>query len=279
MIGIDEVGRGCLAGPLVVVGVYWPTPDPPDRPPACDSKQLKTPAIRASAAAALLRWLPPEHIRVWVATPRAIDRTHNILTSTMEGMNAVAADFPDTNASIWVDGNRFQRLDPRLADRTVHTVVKGDATLPIISMASMLAKHLRDRCMEGLCTTYPTLLAPYGNPLQHQGYLTKRHLAGIRHTNCFLPGYHRCHYRLKEGAFGVSDTHCLPWGDHATLIDITFWNNHECPFLSTKNISCSGKIRTSTSCEESDIGPTEVLTSPSTLDTKSSMSPSEDTIA
>jgi len=136
LVGIDEVGRGCLAGPVVVCGVAF------SRIPRCaaiqDSKQL-TPQQRDSAARWIVercdRWLVTE---VWV---ELIDRL-NILEATRLAMAATARTLAGPATTVVVD-----QLDLGEVGRGVHASVGADAEFFCVAAASILAKVHRDCLM------------------------------------------------------------------------------------------------------------------------------------
>ncbi|KFL35666.1 ribonuclease HII [Arenimonas donghaensis] len=177
--GVDEAGRGPLAGPVAVAAVILD----PARPVAGlgDSKALSAqrrerlaPLIQSQALAWHLEW-------VW---PDEIDRL-NILHATMAGMSrALRALSPSPGAAL-IDGNRLPRDLPCPAE----ALVKGDAREPAIMAASILAKVARDDYMRELEHTHPG----YGFAL-HKGYPTPEHLDALRrlgpcdvHRRSFAP--------------------------------------------------------------------------------------------
>ncbi len=251
MIGIDEVGRGCVGGPLVVVGVYLSPFDlarlqsDPSKPWIGDSKRLRRPADRTAAVTALWDWcrggtpttpgkqagaeasagsgvelhatvegsavpqdrFHPEYssgvfgngsrYERWIAESEEIDADNNILNTTMRGMNAVLRQLLQTTTAevIAVDGNRF-RAEPDLAHVAVQTVVGGDATNVAISIASMLAKTIRDQCIDNVADR----LTLYGNLRDHQGYGTAKHRTAIE-LNGWVQGFHRYSFMRKWKLF------------------------------------------------------------------------------
>jgi ribonuclease HII len=162
--GVDEAGRGPLAGPVYTAAVILDPAQPIDG--LMDSKKLTAAKrerlfdiIRAKA----LGW----HIaRAEVAE---IDE-HNILQATMLAMKRAVEGLTITPERVLVDGNRC----PALAYR-VHAVIKGDQLVPAISAASILAKVARDREMLKLHALYPD----YGFD-SHKGYPTRVHLAALQ---------------------------------------------------------------------------------------------------
>ncbi len=168
--GVDEAGRGPLAGPVAVAAVILDDARP--IPGLNDSTQLseaKREALFPLIQERALAW------RVVLVDPEEIDRL-NILQATLEGMRrAVAAlqPFPDLAR---IDGNRAPK---GLACR-VETLVGGDAIEPAIMAASILAKVTRDRRMVHLHATFPQ----YGFDV-HKGYPTPAHLRALaEHGPC-----------------------------------------------------------------------------------------------
>ena len=176
--GVDEVGRGPLAGPVFAAAVVLH----PERPIAGlrDSKALT--ATQREELAAHIR----ERAFAWAlgrADVQEIDRI-NILRASLVAMrravDALAADV----RLVYVDGN----IAPALACPTV-AVVGGDAKVPAISAASIVAKVARDAEMRAASQRYPG----YGFE-RHKGYATPSHLAALRrlgptplHRRSFAP--------------------------------------------------------------------------------------------
>ncbi len=162
--GVDEAGRGPLAGPVVAAAVILD----PERPIAglADSKKLS--AARRSALEAEIQ----AHALCWAvgrAEVEEIDRI-NILQASLLAMQRAVAALTTPPGRVLVDGNRCPRL-PMAAE----AVVKGDQTVPAISAASILAKEARDRELVALDARYPG----YGFA-GHKGYPTKAHLEALQ---------------------------------------------------------------------------------------------------
>jgi ribonuclease HII len=160
--GVDEAGRGCLAGPVYAAAVIMGAPIPGLR----DSKQL--------ALARRERLFEQIHAQAQaVAIARAeveeIDRL-NILQASLLAMRRAVAALTMRPAHALVDGNQC----PGLACATT-LVVGGDALHPQIMAASILAKVARDREMQRLDADFPG----YGLAV-HKGYGTPAHLAALR---------------------------------------------------------------------------------------------------
>jgi ribonuclease HII len=161
--GIDEAGRGPLAGPVVAAAVIL---DPERQIPGLnDSKKLSE--KKRAALAVLIR----ERALSWAvaeATVAEIDRL-NILHATMLAMERAVAGLVVTPIAALVDGNRCPRLDI-----PVEAVVKGDGKIASIAAASILAKTVRDAGMLILHAAYPH----YGFD-RHMGYPTAAHCAAL----------------------------------------------------------------------------------------------------
>ena len=172
--GIDEAGRGPLAGPVCAAAVILP-PDC-DIPGLNDSKKLSEkkrealfPVIQAKALAFGIGW----------ATAEEIDRV-NILQATFLAMARAVEALPTPADYALVDGNRMPPL-PIPGE----TIVKGDATSASIAAASILAKVSRDRLLRQLDEEHPE----YGFA-KHKGYGTKAHYEAIRKYG-LLPEHRR----------------------------------------------------------------------------------------
>ena len=176
--GVDEVGRGPLAGPVLAAAVILD----PAHPIAglADSKALS--AARRERLAEDIR----AHALAWAlgrAEVAEIDRI-NILQASLLAMQRAVAQLRIQPAQVLVDGNRCPVLNyPCTA------IVKGDATVPAISAASILAKVARDAELRDLDQRYPE----YGFA-QHKGYPTAAHRAALQrfgpcteHRHSFAP--------------------------------------------------------------------------------------------
>jgi len=171
---VDEAGRGPLAGPVVAAAVILDPARPIEG--LADSKAL-APEVRTRLALEVreraLAW------SVALASPAEID-TLNILQATLLAMRRALAALSVAPDHVEIDGNRPPRLDGLVWAQaapapTLETVVRGDASRPAISAASILAKTVRDTLMEQLDTRHPG----YGFAV-HKGYPTAAHLAALR---------------------------------------------------------------------------------------------------
>ena len=177
--GLDEVGRGCLAGPVVAAAVILPKDYSNEL--LNDSKQLnktQREILRDDIKAAALAWAIAE------VSNEEIDKI-NILKASFLAMHRAVDQLALRPEHLLVDGNRFTPY-PFLP----HTcIVKGDAKFMSIAAASVLAKTYRDDLMERLAVEFPH----YGWE-RNVGYPTPVHRAGIRE---FGPcSYHRMSFRL-----------------------------------------------------------------------------------
>lgn len=177
--GIDEAGRGCLAGPVVACAVILPTSF--DLPGLTDSKLLASRqrqtlalAIRSCAVA----W------SVGVVWSGRIERV-NILQATFEAMCRAACTIKTAPAQLLIDGNKtippdmlgreWRARRPHAPLPLQRAIVGGDLSQPVISAASILAKTFRDRLMLALARRWPG----YGLE-RHMGYGTREHLEALR---------------------------------------------------------------------------------------------------
>ncbi len=183
--GIDEAGRGPLAGPVVAAAVVFPRFFKPNGllGKLNDSKRL-TPKLRESLATAIEQ--SAMDFSISVIDHLTIDRM-NIFQATMLAMNRATESLRTLPDFLMIDGNRFS---PNLPI-PYRTIVKGDAKVFSIAAASVLAKTCRDRLMREYAGNYPH----YGFE-KHYGYPTKAHVTAIlEHGRCPL---HRKSFKLKE---------------------------------------------------------------------------------
>jgi ribonuclease HII len=179
--GVDEAGRGPLAGAVYAAAVILD----PSRPIAglADSKTLT--AARREALADEIR----EHAHAWFIASASVDEidTLNILQATLLAMRRAVEGLSARPLLALVDGNRAPRLSC-----TVQTIVKGDATVPAISAASILAKTGRDADLLRLHALYPQYAFD-----QHKGYGTALHMQLLRqHGPC--PEHRRSFAPVRE---------------------------------------------------------------------------------
>jgi ribonuclease HII len=179
--GVDEAGRGPLAGPVYAAAVILDDAHPIAG--LADSKKLSE--KRRDALAPQIR----QHALAWAvaqASVEEIDRL-NILQATLLAMKRAVQALALAPHEVWVDG--LYCPETGLPSRAI---VKGDGTVAAISAASILAKTARDTAMLDLHTRYPQ----YGFNL-HKGYPTAAHLAALREHG--VSAVHRRSFRpVKE---------------------------------------------------------------------------------
>lgn len=176
--GVDEVGRGCLAGPVVAAAVILD----PNRPikGLRDSKKLsakKRDELAQEIKEKALAW------SVAAMGPEVIDKI-NILQATLEAMKAAVEKLPVEPDFVQVDGNKLPKWK-----WLSEAVVKGDDKVEWISAASIIAKTTRDAYMCKMAELYPQ----YGFE-HHVGYGTAEHIKALKaygptpiHRKTFAP--------------------------------------------------------------------------------------------
>lgn len=172
IVGIDEAGRGPLAGPVVSAALILP--EAPFKNKITDSKKLSS-AQRDRAFEELYQ---NAKIGVGIVSETRIDQI-NILEATFEAMNLAVEDLiakfgdalDERRIFLMIDGNRFRNRTPY----GYETIVKGDEKNLSIAAASIIAKVTRDRIMENYHQQYPQY-----NFRSHKGYPTKAHKDAIR---------------------------------------------------------------------------------------------------
>ncbi len=168
--GIDEAGRGPLAGPVVAAAIILSPAA--SRLALDDSKRLS--AERRNALYTALTTDPGCTWSVSVQSPETIDRT-NILRATHAAMRACVEALPIRPAHALIDGLPFTPFPVPFT-----ALIGGDATSCSIAAASIIAKVTRDRIMDDFAREFPV----YGFD-RHRGYATAEHLANLRlHGPC-----------------------------------------------------------------------------------------------
>ena len=189
IVGIDEAGRGPLAGSVFAAAVILD----PNRPieGLMDSKKLsenKRDYLATIIKAQALAW------SIASASVEEIDRL-NILEATMLAMTRAWQGIKQAHHYVLIDGNQIPKAmratlpDNLLSTQLVEAIVKGDDSVPAIAAASILAKTARDAELYALDAQYPD----YGFA-QHKGYGTKLHLSRLEalgpcpiHRQSFAP--------------------------------------------------------------------------------------------
>ncbi|PLX41138.1 MAG: ribonuclease HII [Deltaproteobacteria bacterium] len=164
LCGVDEVGRGPLAGPVVAAAVVL---DPDNVPDGVDDSKKLSPAKRLALESEIRE--RAISFGVAVVSPEEIDRI-NILQASLLAMKRAVAEMGQPPDFILVDGNK-----PIQVSIPQETVVSGDATSASIAAASILAKEYRDRMMIEYANQFPG----YGFE-NNMGYPTKAHREAIK---------------------------------------------------------------------------------------------------
>lgn len=193
IIGIDEVGRGALAGPVVVAAAMIPKgycPRPPKKlrlPPLRDSKKLT--ARGREAWSAYLETDPRIRYSLARVYPEKIDKLNISQAANLAATSALIRLFRDNNADnrgnsdVLLDGGLYI-IEKRLVSEKnfrfsetirTKTVIKGDEKYVAIKIASIIAKVHRDHYLTTLKNKYPDYTFDV-----HKGYGTKKHIAEVK---------------------------------------------------------------------------------------------------
>ena len=167
--GVDEAGRGPLAGPVFAACVVLDTTYQIDG--LADSKKLSE-KKRDELSITIKKYA-----KAWTIASASVSEIDqlNILQASLLAMKRAVEELPFIPELVLVDGNQSPRLNC-----AVQTIIRGDCLIPEISAASILAKTARDAEMQRLHQCYPL----YGFD-QHKGYPTRKHLAALyRHGIC-----------------------------------------------------------------------------------------------
>ena len=192
--GIDEAGRGPLAGPVTAAAVIVRDLAMPRRLARMIDDSKKLSAEEREDVFARLHDCASVNIAIGMASVEEIDRV-NILQATFLAMQRALAALPAAPDIALVDGNQV----PRQLGCTVRTVVKGDAISLSIAAASIVAKVTRDRLMRDLASSHP----PYGWQ-RNVGYGTAEHRAAI---DQYGPTQHHRMSFMPMPLFAVGGTH------------------------------------------------------------------------
>jgi ribonuclease HII len=180
--GVDEAGRGCLAGPVVAAAVILPKDY--QHAHLTDSKQLAK-----KQREKLREEIEKEAISfgIALASPQEIDQ-FNILHASILAMHRAIDLLATKPELLLIDGRYFK---PTYPNTPHHCIVKGDGLYLSIAAASILAKTERDRLMEAYSLAYPH----YGWET-NAGYPTKAHYAALKQHG--ITGLHRKSFRLGD---------------------------------------------------------------------------------
>lgn len=188
--GLDEVGRGCIAGPVVACAVVL---EPISAAILYDAGVRDSKSLSGSRREALDGLIKDNAVAVAIGVvwPDEIDRL-NILQASLKAMAEAVADLGIKPDLLLVDGNRYIPCDiPQ------QTLVKGDSRSISIASASVVAKVYRDRLMCRMADEYPEYLFQ-----KHKGYPTKEHIEAIErygvsklHRKTFSP-VRRCMHQM-----------------------------------------------------------------------------------
>jgi ribonuclease HII len=183
--GVDEAGRGPLAGPVVAAAVVLDKDRLPDG--IADSKALDVESRRQLYQAIL----SVARVGIGIAGVDRID-TSNILNACLWAMTEAVARLDCKPKLVIIDGNRAPRLTC-----VTRTIVQGDARCISISAASIVAKVARDAIMSEIARAYPA----YGFD-RHKGYGTAEHFAAIERYG--VTPHHRRSFRPVQLALGLA---------------------------------------------------------------------------
>lgn len=179
--GVDEAGRGCLAGPVFAAAVIFPA-DYTDKE-LNDSKQLSARVrerLRKRIESDALSWA------VASVSPGLIDEM-NILNASILAMHKAILQLKPVPELLLIDGNRFKPLN----DIRHQCIIKGDTKFLSIAAASIMAKTFRDELMCSIGKEFP-----YYDWENNKGYPCRKHREGIYlHGPC---EHHRRSFRLYE---------------------------------------------------------------------------------
>jgi ribonuclease HII len=189
--GVDEAGRGPLAGPVVAAAVIM---RPEEVLPGIDDSKKLSPKQRERAFKLVLQ--SSLAVGVGIVAPEEIDRI-NILQASLKAMNYALCGLNLRPDLVLIDGNRIPRGLPKdLKSTEARAVVAGDSLSLAIASASIIAKCLRDSLMRGYHDDFPD----YGFD-RHKGYGTRYHLAALnRYGPCAI---HRKSFEPVKSLLGA----------------------------------------------------------------------------
>ena len=196
-IGVDEVGRGCLAGPVTVCAVLLTErfKAPKGLPELRDSKKM-TPLQRE----AWYKWIRKSgseagiYYAISSVSPKIVDRVNIACAANLAAWRSfrkLSGMIGDSAVEVVLDGGLylksrvFQRAGSAGSKAAVRTVVRADRSFTEVKIAAVMAKVTRDARMVGFGQKYPD----YGFSA-HKGYGTRAHMEAIR-KNGVIDGFHR----------------------------------------------------------------------------------------
>lgn len=180
--GVDEAGCGPLAGPVVVAAVIL---DPRRRIYGLADSKVLTEGTRERLYARIVK-----RALAWSVVSIEVDEIDrdNILNARLNGMTRALTALASAPALALIDGNRLPRQLPCAA----RAIIDGDALVPAISAASIIAKVTRDRIMRGMDALWPG----YGFA-RHKGYSVPEHLDALRRLGP-CPQHRRSYAPVRE---------------------------------------------------------------------------------
>lgn len=178
--GVDEVGRGALAGPVIAAAVIF-------APGTANFGLKDSKKLTAARREILFEEIQNKAVSIGIGVigPEEIDRI-NILRATLKAMETAISLLKPQPDYILIDGN--QPVDSRIPQKTI---VKGDDKSLSIAAASIIAKVTRDRLMTSLHDGFPDYNFP-----GHKGYGTEEHREAIRRSG--MSSIHRKSFVLKQ---------------------------------------------------------------------------------
>ena len=187
-VGVDEVGRGCLFGPVVAASCILPQNFDNidfDIPKIADSKKLSK--KQRELAYDFLKYFCIDYSVAFIDND-IVDKV-NIYNATMNAMHNSLDNLKLDMDMILIDGKTFKFYINKKGQLVpYYCIVSGDNKYYSIAAASILAKVTRDRYIEDLCQKYPLLNEQY-KLLSNKGYGTKQHLDGIKKYG--ITNFHR----------------------------------------------------------------------------------------
>lgn len=186
IVGLDEAGVGALMGPMVAAAVIFP--DGFDTTGLCDSKKM-TGAAREREAQRILCSCSVGIGEISSSEVDALGMAKCRRLVFHRALDALGEETIETIDKIIVDGTLFEAYRGLKHE----CIPRADATMPVVSAASIVAKEHRDAHVRNVCKLTPELARRYGW-CSNMGYPTVVHLAGLR-AHGAVPEYHRMSFR------------------------------------------------------------------------------------